>query len=124
MKYIAISAAALLLAPHSAIAEDATPRCGNPPAGWIGPGTAIAPVNNVFALDEKGAIVWNGSWISDPMATEFLTFAARIDPKPVLILRYADEVSCDRIAKMRALIERTYGCDTGAVCYEGGNTAP
>ena len=123
MKHLSLWAALLIAAPHHAMVEAATPRCGRPLAGWVGSATTSDPVKNVLALDDHGAIVWNGMKQSKHNATEFLKFAAHLSPKPVLILRYTDRVPCDQVARMRVLINRTYGCASGKVCYEGSAAA-
>jgi hypothetical protein len=97
-----------------------TTTCGPLNAGWkasrSGPDFDL-PVNVVVLHDKGHPPTWNGSVITEQQAREYLSFTAKMNPVPVLVLVVTAGTDCREAEAFRRIASELLPCGQGK-CVE------
>ncbi|GGA54947.1 hypothetical protein GCM10011395_26710 [Sphingomonas psychrolutea] len=94
--------------------------CGGLSSNWITPrdGRGIMSLLSVITVRADGSLQWNGKSVSDTTLKTYLQETATLNPVPVVQIRFAPDVDCDAVARLRRLVSDTLDCKFGQ-CAEG-----
>ncbi|MDX5984540.1 ExbD/TolR family protein [Sphingomonas echinoides] len=94
--------------------------CGRLPANWITPrdGRGVMSLMSVIAVRADGSLQWNGIGVSDATLKDYLKETATLNPVSVVQIKFAPDVDCDEVARLRRLVSDTLDCKFGQ-CAEG-----
>jgi hypothetical protein len=94
--------------------------CGGLPANWITPrdGRGVMSLLSVITVRADLSLRWNGKSVSDATLKTYLQETATLNPVPVVQIKFAPDVDCDAVARLRRLVSDTLDCKFGQ-CAEG-----
>ncbi len=77
---------------------------------------------NVVRLDDAGDMTWNKYPISDAHLRTFMQKAGELNPQPQVVLDVASETPCDRVRRVREIMNAAPMCqEDNTLCSEGPN---
>ncbi|WP_404367938.1 ExbD/TolR family protein [Sphingomonas sp. MMS24-J45] len=94
--------------------------CGGLPANWITPrdGRGVMSLLSVIVVRADGSLQWNRIRVSDATLKAYLKETATLNPVPVVQIKFAPDVDCNTVARLRQLVSETLDCKFGQ-CAEG-----
>jgi len=100
----------------------ALPSCPSPPLifGTAKVGIAHLRVPLTISIDRDGTVRWSGHRISDATFKRFVAEAGELNPEPQLIVDVTNRPNCQRLQKVRRVLERAPICSKH-LCSEGSN---
>lgn len=106
-----------------------TPRtyelnCAQPPKHWGTEKNGIGHLRlvNAVKLDNLGRLSWNKKPISDEQLSKFSLQSGALNPEPQLILEAAERAPCERVEKIRRILNTAPICQGEyPLCSEGRN---
>ncbi|WP_157190053.1 ExbD/TolR family protein [Novosphingobium sp. Rr 2-17] len=94
--------------------------CGAMPSNWITPrqGRGVLSVLSIIDVSGDGTIKWNRAKISETQFRDGLKPLARMNPLPVTQIKFATDVPCETVVRLRKAISTNLDCQYG-LCAEG-----
>lgn len=99
---------------------DPQARCSRAPAGWLENGEDAAHHRIIVSamIRRDGAILWQGSTISEGQLIANLQRTQDFNPLPYLILQYERGLNCEQLMHFRDIFNANANCNRGGICSE------